>query len=63
MLQDLPGGKRVTVASDKGFDTGDFVRECRNMWVPHVAQNLARRAEAPSIVGRRGRRVMPSARN
>ena len=22
MLQDLPGGKRVTVAGDKGFDTG-----------------------------------------
>ena len=44
MLQDLPGSKRVTVAGDKGFDTGDFVRECRNMWVtPHVAQNLGRR--------------------
>jgi len=44
MLQDLPGSKRVTVAGDKGFDTGDFVQECRNIWVtPHVAQNLARR--------------------
>ena len=44
MLQDLPGGKRVTVAGDKGFDTADFVRECRNIWVtPHVAQNLGRR--------------------
>src|SRR6202051_4730552 len=44
MLQDLPGSKRVTVAGDKGFDTADFVRECRNLWVtPHVAQNLGRR--------------------
>jgi len=44
MLQDLPGSKRVTVAGDKGFDTGDFVHECRHIWVtPHVAQNLGRR--------------------
>jgi IS5 family transposase len=44
MLQDLPGSKRVTVAGDKGFDTADFVRECRNLWVtPHVAQNLGRK--------------------
>ena len=28
----------------KGFDTADFVRECRNLWVtPHVAQNFERR--------------------
>ena len=44
MLQELPGSGRVTVGGDKGFDTADFVRECRNMWVtPHVAQNLGRR--------------------
>ena len=44
MLQALPGVGRVTVGGDKGFDTADFVRECRNMWVtPHVAQNLGRR--------------------
>src|ERR1700684_1944106 len=44
MLQDVPGSKRVTVGGDKGFDTAEFVRECRNMRVtPHVAQNLARR--------------------
>ena len=41
--KELPGTKRVTVGGDKGFDTADFVRECRNMWVtPHVAQNLGR---------------------
>jgi hypothetical protein len=29
---------------DKGFDTVDFVRECRNIWVtPRVAQNFGRR--------------------
>jgi transposase len=44
MLQDVRGRKRVTVGGDKGFDTAEFVRECRNMRVtPHVAQNLARR--------------------
>jgi transposase len=44
MLQDLEGSKRVTVAGDKGFDTADFVAECRNIWVtPQVAQNLGRR--------------------
>src|ERR1700752_595192 len=44
MLQEIPGSGRVTVGGDKGFDTADFVRECRNIWVtPHVAQNLGRR--------------------
>jgi transposase len=44
MLQEVPGIGRVTVGGDKGFDTAEFVRECRNMGVtPHVAQNLARR--------------------
>jgi IS5 family transposase len=34
----------VTVGGDKGFNTAEFVYECRNMGVtPHVAQNLARR--------------------
>jgi len=44
MLQSISGSSRSTVGGDKGFDTADFVRECRNLWVtPHVAQNLARR--------------------
>jgi transposase len=44
MLQQVSGTGRVTVGGDKGFDTAEFVRECRNMWVtPHVAQNLERR--------------------
>src|SRR3981081_3132356 len=33
MLQDIPGNGRVTVGGDKGCDTADFVRECRNIGV------------------------------
>src|SRR5206468_6515481 len=44
MLEEVPGMGRVTVGGDKGFDTADFVRECRNLHMtPHVAQNLGRR--------------------
>src|SRR5260370_598148 len=44
MLQEVPGIGRGTVGGDKGFDTADFVRECRNLGLtPHVAQNLRRR--------------------
>jgi transposase len=47
MLEQVPGTGRVTVAGDKGFDTAEFVRECRNLRVtPHVAQNLAGRRSA-----------------
>jgi transposase len=44
MLEQLSGIKRVTVGGDKGYDTTDFVTECRHLKVtPHVAQNLERR--------------------
>ena len=44
VLGQLPDTGRVTVGRDKGFDTADFVRECRNMGViPHVARKLGRR--------------------
>ena len=44
MLEQIAGAKRVTVGGDKGFDTADFVSECRHMQVtPHVAQNEGRR--------------------
>jgi transposase len=44
MLEKLPGMQPVTVGGDKGFDTRDFVKECRNLQVtPHVAQNHERR--------------------
>src|SRR5208337_759425 len=44
MLEQITGTKRVTVGGDKGFDTADFISECRHMQVtPHVAQNDGRR--------------------
>ena len=44
MLEKVSGIGRITVGGDKGFDTADFVRECRNLnMTPHVAQNLGRR--------------------
>ncbi|MFZ0760582.1 MAG: IS5 family transposase [Candidatus Sulfotelmatobacter sp.] len=43
MLEQIPGTKKVTVGGDKGYDTADFVAECRNLKItPHVAQNLER---------------------
>jgi len=57
MLQGLPGDRRVTVGGDKGFDTAEFVRECRNLHVtPHVAQNLGRRGGS-AIDGRTSRQA------
>ena len=44
MLEELAGDGRVSVGGDKGFDTQDFVAECRHMNVtPHIAQNESRR--------------------
>jgi len=44
MLEQVPGDGQITVGGDKGFDTKDFVAECRHMNVtPHVAQNDGRR--------------------
>jgi len=43
MLEQIPGGHRVTVGTDKAYDTRDFVAECRHLNVtPHVAQNTNR---------------------
>jgi len=43
MLEKLSGSQMVTVGGDKGFDTRDFVKECRNLRVTlHVAQDDAR---------------------
>lgn len=43
MLEGVAGGRRITVAGDKGFDTEHFVRKCRDMRVtPHVAMNITR---------------------
>jgi len=44
MLEQVPGDGRITVGGDKGFDTAEFVEQCRHMNItPHVAQNLGRR--------------------
>jgi transposase len=57
MLEQMPGTKNVTVGGDKGFDTRDFVRECRNLRVtPHVAQNHERRGGS-AIDGRTTRHL------
>ena len=43
MLEQIPGDHPVTVGADKGYDTRDFVAECRHLHVtPHVAQNTGR---------------------
>jgi IS5 family transposase len=43
MLEQVPGNGPITVGGDKGFDTKDFVRECRHMnATPHVAENEKR---------------------
>ena len=43
MLEQVPGDGRITVGGDKGFDTAEFVHQCRNINVtPHVARNTAR---------------------
>jgi transposase len=52
MLEQIPGDSRVTVGADKGYDTRDFVAECRNLNVtPQVAQNI-RRSGGSAIDGR-----------
>lgn len=39
MLQAVPGSRHLTVGADKGYDTKDFVRECRDMDItPRVAR-------------------------
>jgi hypothetical protein len=44
MLEQIPGDGRITVGGYKGFDTQEFVDECRRIKVtPHVAQNDGRR--------------------
>src|SRR5271156_5169072 len=57
MLEQIPGTHPATVGGDKGFDTAEFVAECRHMNVtPHVAQNTARPGGS-AIDGRTTRHV------
>jgi transposase len=45
MVEEMSGKRRITLGGDRGFDTEDFVAECRERNVtPHVAQNTTNRA-------------------
>jgi len=45
MIEEVPGKRRITLGADRGFDTADFVAECRERDVtPHVAQNTTNRS-------------------
>src|SRR5262249_53479121 len=47
MLDDVAGNKRVTLGTDKAYDTHDFVEQARAMNVtPHVTQNTNGRTSA-----------------
>ena len=47
MLGELPGEGRKSVGADKGYDTAEFVANCRAIGVtPHVAQNNTNRSSA-----------------
>jgi transposase len=47
MAERVPGGRRITLAADKAYDTRDFVAGLRAMRVtPHVAQQTKRRRSA-----------------
>ncbi len=47
MLHRLPGKRRVTLGAEKGYDTREFVEECRVMGVTaHVVRNDTRRRSA-----------------
>jgi transposase len=47
MMEELSGGRRITVGADKAYDTADFVAEMRRQGVtPHVAQNNKNRRSA-----------------
>jgi len=57
MLQQVPGSGRVTVGGDKGYDTAEFVAECRHLGMTaHVAQNSGRRGGS-AIDGRTTRQA------
>ena len=47
MLAKKKRGRRLTVGADRGYDTADFVAECRDLEItPHVAQHRNRRRSA-----------------
>jgi IS5 family transposase len=51
----LPGGRRITLGADKGYDTREFVASCRALKVaPHSARNESR--AGGSVLDRRAAR-------
>jgi transposase len=47
MLEGLGGTARITLGADRGYDTKDFVEDCRKLGIsPHVAQHTNRRRSA-----------------
>jgi transposase len=47
LAEELPGSARITVGADKGYDTRDFVENCRSIGVtPHVACHNNQRRSA-----------------
>lgn len=47
LLREHATGGRATVGADRGYDTSDFIRSCRQLAItPHVAQNQSRRRSA-----------------
>lgn len=50
LAESVPGSRRVTVGADKGYDTKDFVEQCRHHAItPHVAQNTTKRRSAIDV--------------
>lgn len=53
----LPGERRITLGADKGYDSHDFIEDCRERNVtPHIAQNITTR-RGSNIDGRTTRAV------
>ena len=47
MIEEISDGHRITLGTDKAYDTADFVAEMRRQGVtPHVTQNNKRRRSA-----------------
>lgn len=47
LVEELPGSKSITVGADKGYDSRDFVDQCRFYGiVPHIAQHNTKRRSA-----------------
>jgi hypothetical protein len=62
MLERIPGTEPVTAGGDKGYDTADFVAECRHLGSrPTWRKTISAEAGAPSMRGPHDTLVMPSA--